>query len=57
VYLYMTGGQTSLSLSASNEQANNDGFETVQKLTKKPVLKIIRATADDIAKEEAIFKH
>lgn len=57
VYLYMTGGQTSLSLNASNDKANNDGFETVQKLTQKPALKIIRATADDIAKEEAIFKH
>ena len=57
VYLYMTGGQTTLSLNASNDKANSDGFETVQKLTLKPTLKIIRATADDIAKEEAIFKH
>ena len=56
VYLYMTGGQTSLSLNANNEQASSDGFETVIKLDKKPSLKIIRATADDIAKEQAIFK-
>jgi DNA polymerase-3 subunit epsilon len=55
VYLYMTGGQTSLSLNANNDQANSDGFETVIKLEQKPTLKIIRATADDIAKEQAIF--
>lgn len=55
VYLYMTGGQTSLSLGASSEEDNSDGVETVKKLNTKPTLKIIQATADDIAREKAIF--
>jgi DNA polymerase-3 subunit epsilon len=55
VYLYMTGGQTSLSLNANSENNNSDGIENVKKLSQKPALKIIRATADDIARDEAIF--
>ncbi len=55
VYLYMTGGQTSLSLSGANEQTNTDGHESVVKLKSKPPLKIIQASADDIANEQAIF--
>ncbi len=55
VYLYMTGGQTSLSLNTSNDQGDHDGIESVIKLITKPKLKIIRATADDEAKEHAIF--
>lgn len=55
VYLYMTGGQTSLSYSANSEDKNSDGIETVNKLVQKPALKIIHATADDIARENAIF--
>lgn len=55
VYLYMSGGQTSLSLNASGEDVNSSGHEAVKKLNDKPALKIIRATADDIAREKAIF--
>jgi DNA polymerase-3 subunit epsilon len=55
VYLYMTGGQTSLSLSGSSEDSNSDGIEIVKKLGEKPALKIIHATADDIARDKAIF--
>jgi DNA polymerase-3 subunit epsilon len=55
VYLYMTGGQTSLSLNAGSEDNKTDGIETLRKLSKKPALKIIHATADDIARDEAIF--
>lgn len=55
VYLYMTGGQTSLSLSGANEQTNTDGHENIIKLKSKPPLKVIQANADDIAKEQAIF--
>lgn len=55
VYLYMTGGQTSLSLHANSEDNNSDGIESLKKLKQKPALKIIRATADDIARDNAIF--
>lgn len=55
VYLYMTGGQTKLSLASNNEESNDEGFEVVKKLNREPNLKIIRATADDIAKEKDIF--
>ncbi|MFT5282236.1 MAG: DNA polymerase-3 subunit epsilon [Yoonia sp.] len=55
VYLYMTGGQTNLSLNANNEDSNVDGIETVKKLNQKPALKIIHATADDVARDQAIF--
>ncbi|MFT6268197.1 MAG: DNA polymerase-3 subunit epsilon [Alphaproteobacteria bacterium] len=55
VYLYMTGGQTNLSLNANNEDSNSDGIENVKKLNQKPALKIIHATADDIARDKAIF--
>ena len=55
VYLYMTGGQTKLSLSANTENANSDGMESVIKLSDKPKLKVIYATADDKAKEQALF--
>ncbi|MFT4655283.1 MAG: DNA polymerase-3 subunit epsilon [Kangiellaceae bacterium] len=55
VYLYMTGGQTNLSLNANNEDSNVDGIETVKKLNQKPALKIIHATADDLARDQAIF--
>lgn len=55
VYLYMTGGQTSLSLASGQEETNSDGMETVIKLNAAPILKVIKATADDIQKEKAIF--
>jgi DNA polymerase-3 subunit epsilon len=55
VYLYMTGGQTSLSLSANNDATNSDGQESVNKLSDTPKLKVIYATADDKAKEIALF--
>ncbi|MDT0594202.1 DNA polymerase III subunit epsilon [Glaciecola petra] len=55
VYLYMTGGQTKLSLASGQEETNSDGMETVIKLNAVPVLKVIKATADDIEKEKAIF--
>lgn len=55
VYLYMTGGQTSLSLASGQEETNSDGMETVIKLNAVPTLKVIKATADDIKKEKAIF--
>jgi DNA polymerase-3 subunit epsilon len=55
VYLYMTGGQTALSLNANSEDSDNDGIESVKKITQKPALKIIHATADNIAREQAIF--
>jgi DNA polymerase-3 subunit epsilon len=55
VYLYMTGGQTSLSLNANSDDSNSDGIELVKKLSEKPTLKVIRATADDIARDKAIF--
>ncbi len=56
VYLYMTGGQTSLKLASNNEESSHDGLEVIKKLESKPNLKIIRATADDIARENAIFR-
>lgn len=55
VYLYLTGGQTSLSLASGNEESNDDGQEMLKKLDRQANLKIIRATADDIAKQQAIF--
>lgn len=55
VYLYMTGGQTSLSLASGNEEASADGIEVVKKLKRDANLKIISASADDIAKQQAIF--
>jgi len=55
VYLYMTGGQTKLSLSANNDAGNSDGLEQVLKLTNVPKLKVIHATADDINKERELF--
>lgn len=55
VYLYMTGGQTSLSLSANNDSTNSDGLETVNKLVNTPTLKVIYSTADDITRERALF--
>ena len=55
VYLYMTGGQTSLSLNANSDDKNSDGIETVNKLSQNRVLKIIHASADDIEREKAIF--
>jgi hypothetical protein len=51
----MTGGQTALSLNANSEDSDNDGIESVKKITQKPALKIIHATADNIAREQAIF--
>ncbi len=56
VYLHMTGGQTSLSLASGSEETSDDGLEVIKKLKSKPALKIIRATADDIAKQSAIFE-
>lgn len=56
VYLHMTGGQTSLKLATNSEENSHDGLEVIKKLETKPTLKIIRATADDIARENAIFK-
>ncbi|MGB3726752.1 MAG: DNA polymerase III subunit epsilon [Glaciecola sp.] len=55
VYLYMTGGQTKLSLASVDEESSDDGFETAKKFNRSPTLKIIRASADDIAKEQSIF--
>ena len=55
VYLYMTGGQTKLSLASADEESSDDGFETVKKFNRSATLKIIRASADDIAKEQSIF--
>ncbi|MFW8589757.1 DNA polymerase III subunit epsilon [Glaciecola sp. 2405UD65-10] len=55
VYLYMTGGQTSLSLASGNEEASADGIEVVKKIKREANLKIISASADDIAKQQAIF--
>lgn len=55
VYLYMTGGQTSLSLASGNEESNDDGIEVPRKIKREANLKIIRASADDIAKQQAIF--
>lgn len=55
VYLYMTGGQTKLSLASAQEETNSDGMETVIKLNTVPSLKVIKATADDIEKEKTIF--
>lgn len=55
VYLYMTGGQTSLSLSANNDATNSDGQESVIKLKHAPKTKVIYSSADDKAKEIALF--
>jgi len=55
VYLYMTGGQTSLSLASGNDESSDDGIEVPKKINREANLKIIRATADDIAKQQAIF--
>ena len=55
VYLYMTGGQTSLSLATGQDETTSDGLEAVIKLGALPKLKVIKATADDIEKEKAIF--
>lgn len=55
VYLYMTGGQTSLSLNASESSENSDGLEVPKKFVRQANLKIIKASADDIAKQASIF--
>lgn len=55
VYLFMTGGQTSLSLSANASSDGTTESEVHVKFDRKANLKIIRANADDIAKEIAIF--
>ena len=55
VYLYMTGGQTSLSLASGQEESSTDGMEAVKKLSNYGSLKVIKATADDMEKEKAIF--
>lgn len=55
VYLLMTGGQTSLSLNANQDVESADGLEQVVKLKRELNLKVIKASADDIAREKAIF--
>jgi DNA polymerase-3 subunit epsilon len=54
VYLAMTGGQVSLSLDAGST-ARNDGADTaIRRLAAdRPALKVIRATAEELAAHEA----
>lgn len=63
VYLFMTGGQTSLALGADGESNNGDGqsAETIRRIASgRPALNIIRASAQELeshqAKLEAINK-
>lgn len=50
VYLMMTGGQTALNL-ASHGKDNQGGSQKVehQRVTNRPALKVLRATADEEA--------
>ncbi|GLR70158.1 DNA polymerase III subunit epsilon [Agaribacter marinus] len=52
VYLYMTGGQTALSLSEEDNGALGGSEVKVKKLINKPNLKILRASADELSKHE-----
>ena len=56
VYLMMTGGQTSLGLSASQEEGSQQEQQTtgLRRLdVNRPRLKVIRANADELAAHEA----
>ncbi len=55
VYLLMTGGQKKLALANHGEEDSDEGEEKVKKLSGALNLKIIRASADDIAREQEIF--
>ena len=53
VYLYMTGGQTALSLSAEEDTMNTIGQAKIVKVDTKPPLKVYRVSADEQRKHEA----
>ncbi|MGF1727262.1 DNA polymerase III subunit epsilon [Photobacterium nomapromontoriensis] len=54
VYLMMTGGQTSLALSAGSEESDTGTENAIRRLaTGRKSLKIIRASADEIQAHEA----
>ncbi|MFC3121649.1 DNA polymerase III subunit epsilon [Agaribacter flavus] len=52
VYLYMTGGQTALSLSEDDNQGFSNTEVKIKKLNNKPSLKVLRASADELTKHE-----
>jgi DNA polymerase-3 subunit epsilon len=52
VYLLMTGGQGALKLAHLDESGNDSGDTAVIRIENKPELKVIRATADEIAKHQ-----
>lgn len=54
VYLIMTGGQTNLNLAGKQSDASEQGGEAIRRLKRNgEKLKIIRATADELAQHEA----
>ncbi|WP_371193139.1 DNA polymerase III subunit epsilon [Glaciecola sp. SC05] len=52
VYLFMTGGQGALGLGHSDESANDHGETGIIRIKDKPALKVIRASADELAKHQ-----
>lgn len=57
VYLAMTGGQVSLSLSSGNNQHGGDAQVGIQRLdSNRPALKVRHATSDELALHESRLK-
>lgn len=53
VYLLMTGGQSVLGLGHSDESTNDHGETGVIRIKNKAALKVIKASADELAKHQA----
>lgn len=53
VYLAMTGGQTKLDLATKNKQQGEGDQRGIRRLTSKPPLKVLTATADEEAAHAA----
>jgi DNA polymerase-3 subunit epsilon len=53
VYRYLTGGQGALGLAHGDESTNNGGEMAIIRINNKPSLKVIAATADELAKHQA----
>lgn len=52
VYLAMTGGQTTLSLGGSSAAGAAAAPEAIRRLTDRPALRVLRASADELAAHE-----